>query len=69
MTDGSTDTIMLLGLYFDVVADLAISIENDIKNGKTISSDTVLALSKTIAAGQRINKFVDYIDKTKVKTN
>ena len=44
MTDGSTDTIMLLGLYFDVVADLAISIENDIKNGKTISSDTVLQL-------------------------
>lgn len=68
MTENS-ETILLLGLYFDEVADLAISIEKDIKNGRTISSGTVLALSKTIAAGQRINKFVDYIDKTKVKIN
>jgi hypothetical protein len=65
----NSETILLLGLYFDEVADLAISIEKDIKNGRTISSGTVLALSKTIAAGQRINKFVDYIDKTKVKIN
>lgn len=40
--------------YVNTAADLAEALERDIKNGKTISNDTVLKLSKHVSATQHV---------------
>ena len=51
-----------LAKYVNATADLAESVERDIRNGNKISSDTVLALSKLIAAAKRVENIVDMFE-------
>lgn len=48
-----------LTAYVNAVSDLAESVERDIKNGNKISSDTVLRLSKLIAAVNKVASLID----------
>lgn len=43
-----------LDMFVNCVADLAVSLEADIKNGKVISNDTVLCLSRLVAASAAV---------------
>ncbi len=48
--------------YVDAVNMLAANVEMDIKKGKSISSDTVLALSKLVSAATRIKSLSEALE-------
>ncbi len=48
--------------YVDAANMLAACVEMDIKGAKKISSDTVLALSKFVAAAHRIKQLSDALE-------
>lgn len=64
MTDESKESFLKLDLYIKSVDELAEGMERDIKNGSTISSDTVLRLSKMIAARQAVAYLIDVFEET-----
>lgn len=58
-----------LNNYVTCVEMLAKSVENDIKDGKTISDNTVLRLSKLIAATAAVSNLLDVLDKDNSQLN
>lgn len=59
--------LLKLTKYVHAAADLAEGLERDIKNGKKISADTVLRLSKFISATKLVATMLDEIEAINVK--
>ena len=55
--------------YVDAANMMAVNLEVDIKKGKKISNDTVLALSKFLSAGQRIKALSDALEEGRAYDN
>lgn len=53
--------------YVDAATDLAEGLERDIKNGKEISNDTVLRLSKFVSAAHAAGTMLDFESPDKVR--
>lgn len=62
-------TLEKLIKYVDAASNMAESITSDIKNKGMISNDTVLYVSKFIAAAQFIEKELDMLQKKGLKLN
>lgn len=58
-----------LNNYVTCVEMLTRSVEADIKNGKQISSETVLRLSKLVAATSAVSNLLDVLDKNNSQLN
>lgn len=58
------NVVQAMCAYMDAANELAANIEADVKSkGRTISSGTVLALSKLISVGGRLDKVLSVIEK------
>jgi hypothetical protein len=55
--------------YVDAANMMAATLEMDIKKGRTISSDTVVALSKFIAAAMHIKSLSDALEEGRTYEN
>jgi len=55
--------------YFNKVADLAVSLEKDVKRDQVLSGQSVVLLSKVIAAGEKMQILIDTLTGTSVKYN
>lgn len=61
------ETYALLQRYVDAATDLAEGVERDIKNGNTLSNDTILRLSKFVSAAHAAGKMLDFEDPSGIK--
>lgn len=61
--------LIKLSKYVNAAADLAEGLEADIKLGKTVSSRTILNLSKFITAAVEVEKMLDMFRAEGVKLN
>jgi hypothetical protein len=61
--------LLNLTKYVDAVAELAATLESDIKAGDKISSKTVLALSKLVAAARTVERSLSIVEHGKQKYN
>lgn len=56
--------------YVNAATDMAESLERDIKaKDRKVSNDTVLALSKFVAAANSVQKMLDQVERDTVKLN
>lgn len=56
--------------YVGAASDLAEAIEVDIKSkSRTVSTETVLALSKFVAAAHSVKKMLDTVESSRIKLN
>jgi hypothetical protein len=55
--------------YVNAASDLAEALEVDIKKGNKISTETVLRLSKFVAAAKAVSSLLDDLDAVGVKLN
>lgn len=55
--------------YVNAASEMAESLTKDIKAGKAISNETVLAVSRFISASSSIQKMLDQVESDKVKLN
>lgn len=56
-----TEELIKLTKYVNAATDMAEGLERDIKNGKKISNDTVLRLSKFVSASKLVASMWDSI--------
>jgi len=61
--------LIALAKYVNAVNELAEGVERDIKNGKSISNDTVLRLSKFISAQNTVAFMLETLEKQNEKLN
>lgn len=59
----------LLAKYFEEVANLCAILEHDLKLSSKITSKTVVQLSKVVAAGNKINNFIDQVTASNIELN
>ena len=62
MSEQLTPEFIKLLRFVNASADLAEGVERDIKNGKKISSDTVLRLSKYVSAAKSVANLLDQVE-------
>lgn len=55
--------------YVDAAATLCEYLSKDIKNGKVVTNETVVALSRFVAATHRVAFFLDKIESLKTNLN